>query len=50
MISIYQLQNVMSFAPTIIAPMINANVKHNPNPNPNPNRKPYPTPNQKSNH
>ena len=25
-----------TFAPATIAPMVNANVKHNPNPNPNP--------------
>ena len=31
-----------TFAPAPIAPMINANIKHNPNPNPNLN--PYPTP------
>ena len=30
-------------APTIIAPVINANVKPNPNPNPNPNLNHYPT-------
>ena len=35
---------------TIIAPVINANVKRNPNPNPNPNLTPYPTPNQKPNY
>ena len=55
-----------TFAPATIAPMINANVKHNPNPNPNlnpnpnpilnpnpnPNHNlnPYPTLNQKPNH
>ena len=43
-----------TFAPATIAPVINANVKHNPNPNPNPNPKrnlnPYPTLNQKPNH
>ena len=36
-----------TFAPATIAPMVNANVKHdNPNPNPNPN--PYPTLNEKT--
>ena len=40
----------MTFAPATIAPMVNANVKHNPNPNPNPNLNPYPTLNQKPNH
>ena len=36
-----------TFAPKTIAPVKNANVKHNPNPNPNPNLNLYPTPNQK---
>ena len=41
-----------TFAPATIAPVINANVKHNPNPKtiPKPNLNPYPTPNQKPNH
>ena len=36
----------------IIAPMVNANVKHNPNPNPNPDPilNPYPTLSPKLNH
>ena len=38
-----------TFAPATIAPMVNANVKHNPNPNPNPNLNPYPTLNHRSN-
>ena len=37
-----------TLAPATIAPVRNADVKHNPNPNPNLN--PYPTPNQKPNH
>ena len=39
-----------TFAPATIAPMVNANVKHNPNPNPHPNLNPYPTLIQKPNH
>ena len=41
-----------TFALATIAPMVNANVKHNPNPNPNPDPtlNPYPTLNQKPNH
>ena len=42
------LKECMTFAPATIAPMVNANVKHNPNPNPNLN--PYNTLNQKPNH
>ena len=40
----------MTFAPATIAPMVNANVKHNPNPNPNPNLNPYPILNPNPNH
>ena len=44
----------MTFDPATVAPIVNANIKHNPNPNPNPNRNPnlnpYPTLNQKPNH
>ena len=41
-----------TFAPVTVAPMVNANVKHNTNinPNSNPNLIPYPTLNQKPNH
>ena len=47
---------IMTFAPVKIAPMINADIKHNSNPNPNPYPNPNPnlnsylTPNQKPNH
>ena len=42
----------MTFAPAIIALVINVNIKHNPNPNlnPKPNLNLYPTPHQKPNH
>ena len=39
-----------TFALATIAPMVNANVKHNPNPNLIPNPNPYPTLNLKPNH
>ena len=45
------LTECTTFAPVTIAPMLNANVEHNPNPNPNPNPNlnPYLTLNQKRN-
>ena len=40
---VHDFSECTTFAPATIAPMVNANFKHNPNPNPNPNLNPYPT-------